>query len=107
MCVSSSPPSQRVLPEVKPVHFEGLFVKVILHEYKNIIVGNIYRPPESPADSVHSIISTAASIRQTGELILLGDFNINWLSSSSARERNIFNSAHVSRLIKEPTGIIA
>lgn len=40
--------SQLITPKVKPELFEGIFVKVILHANKQLIIGNIYHPPTSP-----------------------------------------------------------
>ncbi len=37
--------SKRLTPEVDPIHFECLFIKITLHKNKQLIIGNIYRPP--------------------------------------------------------------
>lgn len=60
--VSSNLASELIVPTVEPLHFESIFVKVILHENKYITIGNIYKPPSSPAESFKCIISTINSI---------------------------------------------
>ena len=92
--------SQLMVPNEIPVHFEGLFIKITLHENKQLIIGNIYRPPNSPKlDSIKHIISTASSLVSNKEMILMGDFNINWLHSSAFTERNMINSLNLTQLI--------
>lgn len=46
-----------MVPNEIPIYFEGLFIKIILHENKQLIIGNIYRPPNSPKlESINNII---------------------------------------------------
>uniref|UniRef100_A0A3P9K356 L1 transposable element RRM domain-containing protein n=1 Tax=Oryzias latipes TaxID=8090 RepID=A0A3P9K356_ORYLA len=60
--VSSNMQSHIILPKVAQLCFEDLFIKLILHDHKHLIIGNIYRPPNSPSDSVKNIVSTADSV---------------------------------------------
>ncbi len=69
--------SELVIPLVDPIHCECIFVKVILHLNKCIIIGSIYRPPSSPVESFNCLISTNNSIFGKNEIILLCDFNKN------------------------------
>lgn len=93
-----------MVPNEIPVHFEGLFIKITLHENKQLIIGNTYRPPNSPkVKSIKNIISTVSSLVSNKEMILMGDFNINWLHSSTHTERNMINSLNLTQLITEPT----
>lgn len=55
--------------------------------------------------SFKNIISTISSISQKNELIILGDFNKNWLNKSSSKERNLLNNLNLTQLIKQPTRI--
>lgn len=38
-------------------------------------------------------------------MIILGDFNSNWLSHSSTNDRHFFRSANLTQLINEPTRV--
>lgn len=102
--VSSNLVSELIIPDVS-LHFECIFVKVTLHENKYITIGNIYRPPSAPDDSFNSMISTIHSITYKNELIILGDFNKNWLVKSSSKEKNIFGRLNLTQLISEPTRV--
>jgi len=103
--VSSELISELTIPTVKPLHFECVFVKVIFHENKSLIIGSIYRPPSSPAETFDHLISTINSISCNNEIILLGDFNKNWSDKSSDKVKNLFSNLNLSQLIKEPTRI--
>ncbi len=91
--------SECVIPNVDPVHFDCLFINIILHDNKQLTIGNIYRPPSAPADSTKSILSTINSFDKHNELIILGDFNSNWLDRSSSNDRNLFGSVNLTQLI--------
>lgn len=78
--VSSEFISELTIPAVVPLYFECVFVKVIFHENKSLIIGSIYRPPSSPAETFDHLISTINSISCKNKIILLGDFNKTWLS---------------------------
>lgn len=103
--VSSDLVSELIIPTVEPLHFECVYVKIIFHSNKCITIGGIYRPPSSPAESFNCRISTINSISCRNEIILLSDFNKNWLDKSSDKEKNILSSLNVIQLIKEPTQI--
>ena len=64
--------------------WEGLFIKIINQNYsrKNIIIGNIYKPPKESNNKSQLNMSQS-------NLILAGDFNINLLQ---IKERNLFNN---------------
>ena len=75
--VSSNLFSEHVIPKENPVHFECLFAKISFHVNKQLIIGNIYRPPNSPSESINCIGTTIKSADNSNEMIILGDFNIN------------------------------
>ena len=97
--VSSNLTSELVNPTVNPMHFECLFIKIIFHENKHLVVGNIYRPPDASPESTQCIIATINSINQLNEAIILGDFNRNWLDRSSSKDRNLISSNNLTQLI--------
>ena len=103
--VSSNLTAELVSPTVNPLHFECLFVKITLHENKRLIIGNIYKPPNAPAETTKGILTTINSLDCTSEKIILGDFNSNWLDRSSYNDRNLFNGINLTQLITEPTRV--
>jgi len=103
--VSAFLDSEHVIPSIGPVNFECLFVKVTLHANKNLTIGNIYRPPSAPSDSMMCILSTINSREKHNELIILGDFNRNWLDRSSVNDTNLLGSLNLCQLINVPTRV--
>lgn len=97
--------SELIIASESPMHFECLFVRTCFHQNKRLIIGNIYRPPNSPSESTNNILSTINSLNCFDEIIILGDFNRNWLDRSSLKERNQFESLNLTQLIREPTRV--
>ncbi len=97
--------SECATPTVDPVNFESLFVNIMLHDNKHLTIGTIYRPPSAPLDSANCILATINSLKKHNELIILGDFNSNWLHKSSSKERTLFKSVNLTQLISEPTRV--
>lgn len=96
---------ERVTPTVKPLNFECIFINISLHENKHLTIGSIYMPPSAPSDSTMCILSTINSLKKHNEMIILGDFNINWLDRSSSNHRNLFSSVNLTQSINEPTRV--
>lgn len=80
-------------------------MKITLHANKYITIGNIYRPPSAPVESINHMISTINSIKLKNEIILLGDFNKNWLDKSANNDKNSFGNLNLTQVISEPTRI--
>jgi len=104
--ISSHLSSELIMPKERAVYFECLFVNIVFHENKQISIGNIYRPPNSPVESTNCILATINSLDHVNELILLGDFNRNWLDRSSTYEKNLFNGLNLTQLITDPTRVV-
>lgn len=94
--VSSHLCSELIIPTVSPLHFECLFIKLILKN-KHLTIGNIYRPPNSPSESTDCILSTLDSLDHPGEMIILGDFNKKWLERISLKDKNSFHSMNLTK----------
>lgn len=97
--------SEPAIPKVTSSLFESLFIRLKLHENKHLIIGTIYRSPPVHPDSTNSLISTLTSIEHPCELVLLGDFNKNWLDRSSSNDKNLLKSINLTQLINEPTRV--
>lgn len=96
--------SECVVPNVQLLHFECLFINIILHHNNHLATGNIYRPP-APTDSANCILSTINSLGKHHDIIILCDFKINWLGRSSFSDRNLFGSVNLTQSINEPTRV--
>ncbi len=103
--VSANYNSEHVTPNIEPVNFECLFININFHKNKNLLIDNTYRPPSAPGESMKNILSTIDSLERHNELIILGDFNSNWLDRSSINDRNLFNSVNLTQIINEPTRV--
>ena len=74
--------------------WEGQFIEVMGENLtKNIIIGNIYRPPRNAINNYRTFIDELTPIlefynRRKCEIVLAGDFNINLLK---VNERDIFD----------------
>lgn len=99
--------SKCIVSSIEPINFESIFVKITFHANKSLIVGSIYRPPSAPTDSLLNILNTISSLDKsnTKELIILGDFNRNWLDHSSTKGKNLIKSVNLTQLINEPTRV--
>lgn len=94
-----------VSPNVAPTNFECLFTNIIFHENKQLTIGNIYRPPSAPTDSLNGSLATINSLDRHNELIILGDFNNNWLDRTFSGDGNLFGSVGHTQLITELTRV--
>lgn len=103
--VASRLNSKCVIHNVEPLNFECLLTNITFHENKTSTTSNIYRPPPALAGSTECILSTINSFEKHNELIILGDFNNNWLSHSSTNDRHSFHSTNFTQLINEPTRV--
>lgn len=97
--------SEMITPSEAPLHFESIFVNIIFHQNKRLTIGNIYRPPSAPAESTNCILSTISSLPNNNELVILGDFNKNWLDRTSSLDKTLFKSINLTQLISEPTRV--
>jgi exonuclease III len=90
--------------------YESLFIKIFLKK-STPIVGVIYRPPgQQLSDFNEEIDELVAGIqRNSKEVVLLGDFNIDLLKLSDHKESNIFYNClmahHYLPVITKPTRI--
>lgn len=94
--VTSRLMSQLIIPQADPEYFECLFVKICFHHNKHLVIGNLYRPPSAPSESTKCILSTIGSLDCLSKLIILGDFNVNWLDRSSSNDKNSFASINLT-----------
>lgn len=85
---------------VGPVNFECHFVDITFHANKHLTIANIYRAPICSFRLHEKNITVSHS-----ELIIVGDFNSNWLHCSSSSDRNLVAGVSLTQLITEPTRV--
>ena len=86
------------------------FIEIVDANSKNIIVGNIYRPPYTDIDSfLGELDSLLSSIQtETKLLYLMGDYNINLNTESHAKSKEFLDTMFLYNLfpvITKPTRI--
>ena len=85
-----------------PKCFEFIALKIVCGRNDSFVVVGVYRPPNALANSVDMIFSLLSAYNNS-ELLILGDFNLNWLSRASDYLKDISCDINLSQLIKEPT----
>ena len=73
---------------------------------KTILLSLVYRPPNSPAQTLADIENSIdlACDTNIGNIVITGDFNLNYLDASSKRKiTSVFNQYNLTQLIREPT----
>ena len=94
---------------------ESVWLQVNLPKSHAFLVGTFYRPPNSSksydtdfAIKLDSIIDSALAQTQSSEIILLGDFNCDFIAKRSPcnvtkQLKSLFKSYNFSQLIESPT----
>ena len=94
--------------------FQALFIEIhkdIFHSEKNIILGNVYRPPNTDISEFNNRLNyLLGKIRDENKLLyIMGDFNINLLNESTHIETSQFldslYSDSIFPLITRPTRV--
>jgi hypothetical protein len=78
--------------------WDGLFIEVNLSNYsrkKNVVIGNIYRPPRDSIDNYNTFINDFDEILSTAfgsnrEIVIAGDFNLDFLKIRNNPHTNSF-----------------
>ena len=74
---------------------------------KTILLSLVYRPPNSPAQTLTDIensIDLAYDTTNIRNIVITGDFNLNYFDASSKRKiTSVFNQYNLTQLIQEPT----
>ena len=90
---------------------ESLFIEIIIPDHKNILVGVIYRPPNSSLKEFLSYVTDLIKnpLFENKDCFLMGDFNINLLKHAennvSHEFLEILLSASFLPLVSKPTRV--
>ena len=104
LIISSVSPSLVSLPS----NSSELQLSSIPHRKHRLLIGTFYRPPSSTMaiSSLSSLLSNLSS-SILSNLILVGDFNVNYVSSSSSplflELKSLADSYSLSQVISDPT----
>ena len=86
---------------------EAIWFDLLLPKTKPIVVGTVYRPPDQNG-FLDLFEGTLNKVRSDLELIILGDFNINFKNFTSSIQRNyvdILKLFGINQLIKDHTRV--
>jgi len=69
-----------------PAGLEIIFVSVLLSNNRRVCLGSFYRPPSDKVDIFDTLFNVLCSRNSSlfSDLILLCDFNVNYLDSTSS-----------------------
>ena len=86
-------------------HIEAVWIEIVQPNTKPIVIGTVYRPPDQ-----HKFVEYFGQVLSSisKEVIILGDFNINWLNRSCKLYKdynNLLNLVSLSQIINTPTRV--
>ena len=92
-------------------NIECTWIKVLLPKSRGILVGNIYRPPDSSAylsknfnDKLTEILSIV--LAKNKEVLILGDLNCNFLEPNAQKQvKQIFDMFGLTQVIQRATRV--
>lgn len=67
-----------------------------------LTIAGCYRPPSTTSCTLHSVMNSLASFNYK-ELILLGDFNLNWMHTISDHFKVLCDNLNLFQLVDSPT----
>ena len=85
-------------------HIESIWLEIFVFKTKSILLGCYYRPPESSRyfsnDLDQLLLEQPETVnRLNKEVIIMGDFNINYLSNATNRNlKRAFNNLGLTQL---------
>ncbi|KAL7865358.1 hypothetical protein SRHO_G00106050 [Serrasalmus rhombeus] len=82
--------------------YEFLALQVSLGKNNSFVLIGIYRPPSAPHSAVEELADLLSKF-SASELLVLGDFNLKWLSNASDHLKEICGNLNLTQLINEPT----
>lgn len=85
-----------------PKCFELLTLKVDLGPNDSFNVIGIYRPPSADASYIDKLADLLSQY-SNAEMIVMGDFNLDWLSITSNYLKEVGGNLNLSQLVTEPT----
>jgi len=85
---------------------ECIIVTIVLSPQMSFTVVGLYRPPNSTKTFYNKLKSVLKEIGSKTELIVLGDFNINWAEKAKRYQlKRISDQLNLTQMILGPTRI--
>lgn len=85
-----------------PKCFEFLVLKIDLGPNNSLKVIGVYRPPSADASSIDKLADLLSQYSDV-EMIIMGDFNLDWLGNNSSYLKEVSGNLNLTQLITEPT----
>ena len=85
-----------------PKCFEVLILKIDLGMTNFLYLIGVYRPPSADANSIDRLADIFSQYMDK-ELIVMGDFNLDWLCDASNYLKEVSGNLGLSQLVMEPT----
>ena len=82
--------------------YEFLALKLEFQRSQSLTVMGCYRPPSACSEALSSLNNCVSGLN-SGEIVLVGDLNLDWLSSASDGLKSICDAFILSQLIDSPT----
>ncbi len=82
--------------------FEFLALKLEFQQSQSLTVMGCYRPPSACSEALISL-NNCITGSNAGEIVLVGDLNLDWLSSASDGLKSVCDTLNFSQLIDSPT----
>ena len=83
---------------------EAVWIEIMIKS-KKVLVGGIYRPPNSNSDYFNLILESTDRAHNTNihDIIITGDFNYNMLSNNNNKIKDLLLQFNLTQLIKDAT----
>ena len=92
--------------EIEISNIETLWSEITFPNSKSFLLCTIYRPPNVSCDWIDLFEAELSITQATGlEIILIGDFNINFLNCSNKKWLNLVELFDLKQMITTPTRV--
>lgn len=93
-------------PELEISNLETIWAEIALPNAKPFLVCSVYRPPSALSEWIDYFEEELSIAQTTGlELILMGDFNIDFISCTNRKRLHLIELFDLSQLVSYPTRI--
>ena len=93
-------------PETEISNLETIWAEITLPNAKPFLVCSVYRPPDSLSNWIDLFEEELSVAQASGlEIILMGDFNIDYISCTNRKWLNLVQLFDLSQLVSEPTRV--
>jgi len=104
---SNIPHKRRADLEINGI--ELLWTEIHLPYVQPILIGCLYRPPSAKAEYLNTIVQSLETVSNGDkEVMILGDFNIDWSSDTCTMKQRLnleLSSLNLTQMVKDPTRI--